>query len=125
MTAAALRMDTIRSLLISNHIALMSQSGQKLPLTGPKRRFRFASINGRQSTGSVGQFRATTGREQMQQTTCANAAYSITSSARTSSVGGTVSPSVFAVLRLMVSSYLVGPCTGRLAGFSPLRMRSI
>jgi hypothetical protein len=31
MTAAALRMDTIRSLLISNHIALMSQSGQKLP----------------------------------------------------------------------------------------------
>jgi ABC-type cobalamin/Fe3+-siderophores transport system ATPase subunit len=27
MTAAALRMDTIRSLLISNHIALMSQSG--------------------------------------------------------------------------------------------------
>ncbi len=27
MTAAALRMDTIRSLLISNHIALISQSG--------------------------------------------------------------------------------------------------
>ena len=31
MTAAALRMDTIRSLLISNHIALMSQSGHSLP----------------------------------------------------------------------------------------------
>ena len=29
MTAAALRMDTIRSLLISNHIALMSQSGHQ------------------------------------------------------------------------------------------------
>src|SRR5260370_30318267 len=51
--------------------------------------------------------------------------YSITSSAVASSEGGIVSPSVFAVLRLMVSSYLVGPCTGRLAGFSPLRMRSI
>ena len=30
----------------------------------------------------------------------------------------------FAVLRLMTSSYLVGACTGRSAGFSPLRMRS-
>ena len=27
-------------------------------------------------------------------------------------------------LRLMTSSYLVGSCTGRSAGFSPLRMRS-
>ena len=51
--------------------------------------------------------------------------YSITSSARRRIDCGTVSPSVFAVLRLMVSSYLVGPCTGRLAAFSPLRMRSI
>ena len=50
--------------------------------------------------------------------------YSITSSARASSDGGTVRPSVFAVLRLITSSYLVGACTGRSAGFSPLRMRS-
>src|SRR5262245_26342567 len=41
--------------------------------------------------------------------------YSITSSARASSVGGTVKPSAFAVLRLMTSSYLVGACTGRWA----------
>jgi hypothetical protein len=34
--------------------------------------------------------------------------YSITSSAMASSDGGTVSPSVFAVLRLITSSYLVG-----------------
>ncbi len=34
--------------------------------------------------------------------------YSITSSARASSVGGTSRPSAFAVLRLMISSYLVG-----------------
>src|SRR5215468_6932470 len=34
--------------------------------------------------------------------------HSITSSARTSSVGGTSRPSALAVLRLMTSSYLVG-----------------
>ena len=51
-------------------------------------------------------------------------AYSITSSARASKDGGTGSPSPFAVLRLIASRYLVGACTGMLAGFSPLRMRS-
>src|ERR1700722_2773036 len=50
--------------------------------------------------------------------------YSITSSARASSNGGTVRPSVLAVLRLITSAYLVIACTGRSAGFSPLRMRS-
>ena len=50
--------------------------------------------------------------------------YSITSSARARSDGGTLRPSALAVLRLMTSSYLVGACTGRSAGFSPLRMRS-
>src|SRR5262249_25486134 len=50
--------------------------------------------------------------------------HSITSSARASTVGGTVSPSVLAVLRLITSSYLVGFCTGSSDGFSPLRMRS-
>src|SRR5262249_16347315 len=51
--------------------------------------------------------------------------YSITSSARTSSEGGMVKPSAFAVLRLITSSNLVGCCTGRLAGPSPLRIRSM
>ena len=51
-------------------------------------------------------------------------AYSITSSARASNVGGTMMPSTFAVRRLMTSSNLIGACTGRSAGFSPLRMRS-
>jgi hypothetical protein len=36
---------------------------------------------------------------------------------------GTSRPSAFAVLRLMTSSYLVGACTGRSAGFSPFKMR--
>src|SRR5438128_206150 len=52
------------------------------------------------------------------------AVHSITSSARASSVSGIWRPSVFAVLRLITSSYFVGACTGRSAGFSPLRMRS-
>src|SRR5262249_38350863 len=50
--------------------------------------------------------------------------HSITSSARASSVGGTVRPSALAVFRLRIVSSLVGACTGRSAGFSPLRMRS-
>src|ERR1700726_4899891 len=50
--------------------------------------------------------------------------YSITSSASASSVGGGVSPSNLAVLRLMMKLNLVGACTGRWAGLSPFRMRS-
>jgi hypothetical protein len=50
--------------------------------------------------------------------------YSITSSARASSAGGTSKPSAFAVLRLITSSNLVGCCTGRSPGLAPLRMRS-
>src|SRR5437763_1821000 len=50
--------------------------------------------------------------------------YSITSSARVSRVGGKTSPRDFAVLRLITNSYLVGACTGKSAGFWPLRMRS-
>jgi len=50
--------------------------------------------------------------------------YSMTSSALARSVAGISSPSAFAVLRLISSSYRVGACTGRSAGFSPRRMRS-
>src|SRR5262245_23678520 len=39
--------------------------------------------------------------------------HSITSSARASSMSGTVRPRAFAVLRLIANSYLVGACTGR------------
>ena len=47
--------------------------------------------------------------------------HSISSSARPESGSGTVMPSVLAVLRLMSSSTFVACCTGRSAGFSPLR----
>ena len=50
-------------------------------------------------------------------------AYSITSSARFCTDCGTVMPSVFAVLRLRSSSILLACCTGKSAGFSPLRIR--
>jgi hypothetical protein len=50
--------------------------------------------------------------------------HSITSSARASSVSGTVRPRVLAVFMLITSSYFVGACTGRFAGFSPFKMRS-
>ena len=51
--------------------------------------------------------------------------HSITWSARASRLGGISRPSALAVLRLMTSSYFVGAWTGKSAGFSPLRMRSI
>jgi hypothetical protein len=47
----------------------------------------------------------------------------MTSSARASSDGDTVTPSAFAVLKLMINSNF-GTCNGRSAGLSPLRMRS-
>src|SRR5262249_26095677 len=50
--------------------------------------------------------------------------HSITSSAATSSLSGTVRPSALAVFILRVVSYLVGACTGRSAGLAPRRMRS-
>src|SRR5262249_40881678 len=50
--------------------------------------------------------------------------HSITSSTGARTDDGISSPSTLAVLRLITSSYLVGACTGRSAGFSPLRMRS-
>jgi hypothetical protein len=53
------------------------------------------------------------------------ALYSITSSARASTDDGISRPSALAVLRLIASSYFTGACTGRSAGLSPLRMRSM
>ncbi len=50
--------------------------------------------------------------------------HSITSSARCWRSKGASRPSALAVFRLIVSTYLVGACTGKSAGFSPLRMRS-
>src|SRR5262245_42088723 len=50
--------------------------------------------------------------------------HSITSSARASRVGGTSKPKALAVFRLTTNSNLVPCCTGRSAGFAPLRILS-
>src|SRR6266481_371596 len=52
------------------------------------------------------------------------ALHSITSSARSKNDSGTFSPIAFAVVRLIVSSNLVGNWTGKSVGLAPLRMRS-
>jgi hypothetical protein len=46
----------------------------------------------------------------------------MSSSARSNSAGGIVSPSVFAVFLLMTSSNFVGSSTARSAGLAPLRI---
>src|SRR6476646_3834236 len=51
-------------------------------------------------------------------------AHSITSSARASSVAGTVMPSALAVFILMTSWKRVGCSTGKSAGWAPLRILS-
>jgi hypothetical protein len=48
--------------------------------------------------------------------------YSITSSARASSIGGTSRPSAFAVLRLIASSNFVGCSIGRSEGLAPFKI---
>ena len=51
--------------------------------------------------------------------------YSITSSTRASTEGGTVRPRALAVLRFTTNSNLVGRSTGRSAGFAPLKILSM
>src|SRR5262249_23509057 len=51
-------------------------------------------------------------------------AYSMTSSARARSEGGTVRPSALAVFRLINNSNFVGCSTGRSPGFAPLKILS-
>src|SRR5262245_1246907 len=53
------------------------------------------------------------------------APHSITSSASESRLSEILTPSTFAVLRLITSSYLVGCRTGRSAGFAPLRIFAV
>src|SRR6266540_1842715 len=56
---------------------------------------------------------------------CGWRTYSITSSARASSIGGISSPISLAVLRLITNSNLVDWITGKSAGLAPLRMRPV
>src|SRR6478609_11965289 len=94
------------------------------PWTLSGRRARTQVSNGRQPARLLRPCRDRPCRRASEQRDELAPLHSITSSARASSVGGTWRPRALAVLRLITSSYLVGACTGRSAGFSPLRMRS-
>jgi hypothetical protein len=94
--------------------------GSLADICGAKRHVRFTPNSGHVQCTSLCPLCANSGL--MQRSKRRN--YSISLSARASSVGDTVKPSALAVLRLITSSYLVGACTGRSAGFSPLRIRS-
>src|SRR5262249_13945762 len=63
------------------------------------------------------------GRAAQQRDDLAPLHHSITSSAATSSLSGTVSPSILAVEALMTNSNLLDSTTGKSGGFAPLRMR--
>jgi hypothetical protein len=68
--------------------------------------------------------RANCCREQMQQCACTESwLYSITSSARAIKDDGIFNPNALAVFRLMINSTFVTCWTGKVAGFSPLRIR--
>jgi hypothetical protein len=88
-----------------------TQGKNRMPELGPSGSAR----------GAVSDHRPYRDPEQVQQT---EQAYSITSSARTRNVSGIISPIAFAILRLRISSILVGSSTGISAGFAPLRILS-
>ena len=75
---------------------------------GPSSRLRLKSKRrGQEAAAKIGNERAT-------------GDHWITSSARARTDGGTASPNVFAVLRLMTGSNFVGCFTGKSAGLAPL-----
>jgi hypothetical protein len=101
--------------------ALMSQMGQERRIGAVR---NISALPPRADVGAdivEPPVSAISGCEQSQQ----RASYSITSSARASTVVGTSRPSALAVLRLMTSSTFVTCCTGKSAGFSPLRTRPV
>jgi hypothetical protein len=89
--------------------------GSKADIRSKKRDVRFTPKSGHRNSASRCPLCATSRHQPP---------HSITSSATEMSVGGTVSPSAFAVLLLITSSNRVGVCTGRSAAFSPRRIRS-
>ena len=79
-----------------------------------------------QNGSSIGREWVITGKSRIEHTAAKNVTipyYSITSSASDRRLSEILTPSAFAVLRLITNSNLVTCITGRLAGFSPLRMR--
>jgi hypothetical protein len=101
---------------VTRHMALLLnvRFGSKADMCGAKSHVRFTPESGHSQCTSLCLLWAKSGHH----------VYSTTSSARPIRVLGTAMRSIFAVLRLIASSYFVDACTGRSAGLSPLRMRS-
>jgi hypothetical protein len=99
---------------------LATGKDERVLLVSPLGRLR-ASVKPPRRLGSVG---AEKGQFLPRAAAAKGPPHSITSSAVASNVVGIVRPSDLAVFRLMTNLNLVGACTGRSAGFSPLRMRS-
>jgi hypothetical protein len=95
------------------------RSGSKADLTAPKSYFRFTLESGLNSDIAPCPKSAISGLMHRSK----QHLYSITSSASASKDGGTAMARVFAVLRLMTISNLVGWMIGKSAGLSPSRMR--
>jgi hypothetical protein len=94
--------------------------GSKADICSAKRHVRFTPESGHQFVSFACPLCANSGLMHRSK----RHRYSITSSALASRLAGMVSPSALAVLRLITSLNLVGAWTGKLAGFSPLRIRS-
>ena len=101
---------------------------QSVQEPGPQRCFGLRGAaaeisNDRQARLRRGPKRRKRGRAADQREELAAFHYSMTSSARSNTVCGIVSPSAFAVSRLMTSSKRVDCTTGKSAGAAPFRMR--
>jgi hypothetical protein len=92
--------------------------GSQPDMTRSNHDVRYSPESGHSPTRSGCLLWARNGQSASQQ----NGSYSITSSAAISRLGGTVSPSALAVLRLTTNSNLEACITGRSAGLSPLRI---
>jgi hypothetical protein len=101
-------------------LAVKVSFGSKTDLTAPKSNFRSTPESGLNSDIASCPDRASNGLMHRNK----RRSYSITSSARPSSVAVISMPSALAVFRLIANSNFVGRSTGRSAGFAPFRILS-
>ena len=106
-------------MIASNVIGPNVRFGSKADICSASTYVRFTPNSGHVRCNSVCPLCANSGLMQCSKPP----SYSNTSSARPISVLGMLRPSALAVFRFMYSSTLVACCTGRSAGFSPLRTR--
>jgi hypothetical protein len=129
MLLAAVHESAMRDIAVHNTGAKRGEADHITGIVGPSRmtrRRRILRCN-KSSVMETAADRKCSRRVLLSMTRNGHAAsdHSITSSARPSNQSGTVRASALAVLRLMINSTFVACCTGRSAGFSPLRIRPV